>query len=143
MHQVGLFQTWLVLSVFALLISSPTRSDIVSRGAFDPVGTKPTCPHDLVARIVGVGILVASETSGVFFFHFTAHSASSMMSSRSSRPFSVSEYSTLGGVCGITVRSTIPRCSSSVSRSVRLVALIAPRRLFNSLNRAGCSSPSA
>jgi len=38
----------------------------------------------------------------------------------SARPFFVSAYSTRTGVSGMTVRSTIPSCSSSCNRSLSI-----------------------
>src|ERR1700688_3516392 len=73
--------------------------------------------------------------------HFTAQLEKTARIACSSHPFFVREYSTLGGEPGKTLRWTMASRSSSVSLSVRLVALMPSVLLFSSLNLVGCSFP--
>jgi hypothetical protein len=67
---------------------------------------------------------------GASAIHFSAQCAMASMADASARPFLVSSYSTRTGASGITVRSTIPSCSNSCSRSLSIRSVMsgmAPR----------------
>ncbi len=93
-----------------------------------PSGQLPPRPADLLgSSLIAPGILAAVGFHPPFDHRrlsistqSCAHFAIASNAALSARPFFVSAYSTLTGVSGTTVRSTMPSCSSSCSRSLNM-----------------------